>query len=349
MLVMMFFNWKIYRTAKKTTEAIRQGWTKVKGAGDGAVSGMGIHRGGGGATAAALAASATSMTSLAPSTASSIASRKQSAVTTTTGGGSVRASAKLSVNANHHHHPSGTTATRRTSSAGIGAASGLLPTPSTAGPGSAASHLRRQKTIAATGINKKANNASGNGSGAGGPVVARATRGSTSASAQRPSSRNGHRGGSVGVPRSTSGHEVVKAKSKSTANSEEDSDSSDGGAQCRTLLTTSCLTIPLLSTTTETGGGVGGHVGAPPSYRNTGSSRAKSTESLTLTLKVITTHTVPRVSHHQPCQNHIVGKTFAEMGTQTVKEDKGVGTGNGNGANGNSLGVGNHTEPSFNR
>ena len=32
MLVMMFFNWRIFRTANKTTKAIRQGWTKVKGA-----------------------------------------------------------------------------------------------------------------------------------------------------------------------------------------------------------------------------------------------------------------------------------------------------------------------------
>jgi octopamine receptor len=50
MLVMMFFNWRIYRTATKTTKAIRQGWTKVKGvsgeSADGLVS-MGIHRGGG--------------------------------------------------------------------------------------------------------------------------------------------------------------------------------------------------------------------------------------------------------------------------------------------------------------
>ena len=38
MLVMIFFNWRIFRTATKTTQAIRQGWTKVKGA-DGADSG----------------------------------------------------------------------------------------------------------------------------------------------------------------------------------------------------------------------------------------------------------------------------------------------------------------------
>ena len=38
-----------FRTARKTTQAIRQGWTKVKGAaGEGVVSGMGVHRGGGG-------------------------------------------------------------------------------------------------------------------------------------------------------------------------------------------------------------------------------------------------------------------------------------------------------------
>ena len=46
MLVMMFFNWRIYRTATKTTQAIRQGWTKVKGVDGKEGSGMGIHRGG---------------------------------------------------------------------------------------------------------------------------------------------------------------------------------------------------------------------------------------------------------------------------------------------------------------
>ena len=47
MLVMMFFNWKIYRTATKTTKAIRQGWTKVKGVSGDEEGGLGIHRGGG--------------------------------------------------------------------------------------------------------------------------------------------------------------------------------------------------------------------------------------------------------------------------------------------------------------
>lgn len=47
MLVMMFFNWRIYRTARKTTKAIRQGWTRVKGVSDGDEVGLGIHRGGG--------------------------------------------------------------------------------------------------------------------------------------------------------------------------------------------------------------------------------------------------------------------------------------------------------------
>ena len=47
MLVMMFFNWRIYQTAKKTTKAIRQGWTRVKGVSGEEVIGLGIHRGGG--------------------------------------------------------------------------------------------------------------------------------------------------------------------------------------------------------------------------------------------------------------------------------------------------------------
>ena len=47
MLVMMFFNWRIYRTATKTTKAIRQGWTKVKGVSGDEEGGLGIHRGGG--------------------------------------------------------------------------------------------------------------------------------------------------------------------------------------------------------------------------------------------------------------------------------------------------------------
>ena len=50
MLIMVFLNWKIYRTALKTTKAIRQGWTKVKGVSGGPGNAgqieMGIHRGG---------------------------------------------------------------------------------------------------------------------------------------------------------------------------------------------------------------------------------------------------------------------------------------------------------------
>ncbi|CAB4058873.1 Oamb [Lepeophtheirus salmonis] len=45
MLVMIFFNYKIYRTATKTTKAIRKGWTKIKVGQE--EMGMGIHRGGG--------------------------------------------------------------------------------------------------------------------------------------------------------------------------------------------------------------------------------------------------------------------------------------------------------------
>ena len=44
MLVMIFFNWRIYRVASKTTKAIRRGYTKVKNEG-GSAGSMGIHRG----------------------------------------------------------------------------------------------------------------------------------------------------------------------------------------------------------------------------------------------------------------------------------------------------------------
>ncbi|XP_023339462.1 flocculation protein FLO11 [Eurytemora carolleeae] len=44
MFVMIFLNWRIYRTAKKTIKAIRQGFTRVKNGGE-VVGGMGIHRG----------------------------------------------------------------------------------------------------------------------------------------------------------------------------------------------------------------------------------------------------------------------------------------------------------------
>ena len=30
----------------------------------------------------------------------------------------------------------------------------------------------------------------------------------------------------------------------------------------------------------------------------------------------------PKVSHHQPCPNHVGGKTFAEIGTQTLPKKK---------------------------
>lgn len=45
MMVMIFFNWRIYRVASKTTRAIRRGFTKVKSeGGEGEGSLMGIHR-----------------------------------------------------------------------------------------------------------------------------------------------------------------------------------------------------------------------------------------------------------------------------------------------------------------
>ena len=44
LLVMIFFNWKIYHAAKKTTKAIRRGFTKVKSDGR-YIGGMGVHRG----------------------------------------------------------------------------------------------------------------------------------------------------------------------------------------------------------------------------------------------------------------------------------------------------------------
>ena len=45
MMVMIFFNWRIYRVASKTTQAIRRGFTKVKSeGGDPTGSLMGIHR-----------------------------------------------------------------------------------------------------------------------------------------------------------------------------------------------------------------------------------------------------------------------------------------------------------------
>jgi octopamine receptor len=71
MLVMMFFNWRIFTVARKTTKAIRQGFTKVKGEGV-ATSSMGIHRGGGGGSAGV--ATGASASSLGPS--SSITSRQ---------------------------------------------------------------------------------------------------------------------------------------------------------------------------------------------------------------------------------------------------------------------------------
>ena len=44
MIVMIFFNWRIYTTAKRTTKAILQGYTKVKSDGR-YIGGMGVHKG----------------------------------------------------------------------------------------------------------------------------------------------------------------------------------------------------------------------------------------------------------------------------------------------------------------
>jgi hypothetical protein len=113
---------------------------------------------------------------------------------------------------------------------------------------------------------------------------------------------------------SCSGWRRVRSKSGTAVVNEDDDDTDTDSSGCRVRTThNSCLTIPLLASIES-------------SHTYTG--KAKSTESLTLTLKIITSSSSsPRLSNHQPCPNHVVGKTFSEQGTQTLKEDKAAAAG----------------------
>ena len=353
MLVMMFFNWRIFRTASKTTKAIRQGVVKVKGAGDGETTGMGIHRGGGGGAGAAAAASAASMSSLVSASASAN-SRKISS-------NSMRG-AMLAVSNNPSNQA------RRTSIVGGGGGGGGAG--NAGGGGFQSGQLRRQKTIAETGMKKSAamtTAAAASPKSRGSSVdnlLSSKTNGRTGGTA-----RNRRNGGVISssslTTAPTGGGRLSKSGGTTTTSNSEDDSETDGsggsgivaGRRKKHVTTTSCLTIPLLSSEgpsgTNTGSGARGKARNASKFNSDDlkclnrlksvativfSDKAKypllnllhpirSSESLTLTLKVIATtstssSSAPKVSHHQPCQNHITGKTFAEMGTQTLKEDK---------------------------
>ncbi len=223
MLVMMFFNYKIYRTATRTTKAIRQGWTKVKGLGGDEGSAMGIHRGGG-AAAIALAASTVSM-----------------------------ASTKAVSGMPRNNSSAPPTATLR------------LP-----------SSRRTSATTAATDPN---------------------------------GIRRNQKGGSRTLPRSASstlsnGGPSTAAAAAATAaaavSNRRRRDSGDDNRSCGEAHTPLLLSPHQSARLTASANSL--HV-PHQDFECSGGRRQQPQP--------------PSVSHHQPCPNHIMGKTFAEQGTQT--------------------------------
>lgn len=244
MSIMLFFNWRIYRTATKTTKAIRQGWTKVKGVGgDANAVNMGIHRGGGGASNNA-----------------SVSYHSNASTRTGLRAASVR-----------QHHSVASSPLRVTSN-GLSNNAKRLPNVNNDNGGS---RTLPRCTSAST---------SGNGRITSGNKLAVTTR--------RTRRGSGSDTNSLMVPLLSNTHktQVSRRLSSSTNNihvTETDVD-----------LKPNCLSH---STTTS-------------SFDQTRHSRTPSSTIIHMGR--------PHLSHHQPCPNHVGGKTFAEQGTQTIKAFK---------------------------
>ncbi|TRY76464.1 hypothetical protein TCAL_09576 [Tigriopus californicus] len=282
MLVMMFFNWRIYRTATKTTKAIRQGWTKVKvGGGENSV-GMGIHRGGG----AALGISAASTMNLAAIQALNNRTPRRSS-----------ASVK--------HTNAVNLSSRRASAVGANAIISACSVKQSGPPES------NSRTLPRASSNCKVSVA----------------------------------GGSSGAALTLSKAKVSLGSNLNTASHE----SQNGG---RITLDDTHLTTPLLyqsrkgkriSASTNSllsvphwdrASGLNSFHHSPlkqlQHHQQQQQQSAQPQHQKQPKQSKLKHHhpqqqqqlSAPNVSHHQPCPNHIMGKTFAEHGTQTLKEDK---------------------------
>jgi hypothetical protein len=247
MLVMMFFNWRIYRTARKTTRAIRQGWTKVKGVGGGDDEiGMGIHRGG--------------------SHSSSV--KKTNTVVTSNGMVGTKISTGSTRSSNF----------ASTNGVNVTVVRGQVPTV-------------------------------GNGKAS----TARSSSSNNSAVKNGQSSSNGLKPRMNSIPRSASCQIVNKddpnhrvPTERSTLAASEKSLLSPNGSNRGRSKSVALVARPQ----------VGNYLTVPnPHEYNSG--RGKTYEEGDA-------HTDPlsRLSQHQPCPNHVAGKTFSERGTQTLAKQK---------------------------
>ena len=240
MLVMMFFNWRIYRTARKTTRAIRQGWTKVKGVGGDDEIGMGIHRGGSHSSSDKKTSTVVSSNGMVGTKISSGSTRSTNGVTVTVVKG------------------------------GNG-----LPTP---------------------------------GSKSGSST----NKSSTSAAVKNGGSSNGLKPRMNSIPRSAScqmvnkeesNHRVTTERSVTLTVSEKSLLSPNGSARGRSK------SVALAGRPQA-----GNYLTVPNAHEYNGAKSGQSEDE--------EDDPTPRLSQHQPCPNHVAGKTFSERGTQTLAKQK---------------------------
>lgn len=273
MLVMMFFNWRIYRTATKTTKAIRQGWTKVKvGGGENSV-GMGIHRGGG----AALGISAASTMNLAAIQALNNRTPRRSS-----------ASVK--------HTNAVNLSSRRASAVGSNA---IISAASVKQSGPPESNSR---TLPRASSNCKVSVAGGSS----GAVLTLSKGKVSSGSNLHITSHESQNGGRITLDDTHLTTPLLYQSRKGKRISAS---------------TNSLLSVPHWDRAT----GLNNIYYQQQPYAQPQPQHQKPLKQSKLKQQQQQEKqqlSAPNVSHHQPCPNHIMGKTFAEHGTQTLKEDK---------------------------
>ena len=242
MLVMMFFNWRIYRTARKTTRAIRQGWTKVKGVGGDDEIGMGIHRGGSHSSSYKKTSTVVSSNGMVGTKISSGSTRSTNGVTVTVvkGGGGLPAPGSKS----------GSSANKSSTSAAV-------------------------------------------------------KNGGTSSNGLKPRMNS--------IPRSAScqmvnnkdepSHRVSTERSATLTVSEKSLLSPNGSTRGRSK------SVALAGRPQ-----VGNYLTVPNAHEYNGGKSGQSDDE--------EEDATPRLSQHQPCPNHVAGKTFSERGTQTLAKQK---------------------------
>ncbi len=279
--LMMYFNFRIYRTATNTTRAIRQGFTKVKGS-DGLAS-MGIHRGGGGGTAMALANSAASTLTV---------------HTPRKGSASMRGAHSVA-------------SSRRPSAS-------CLTVNGTAGSATSAP-LRRQQTIAVESSRTLPRSATSSTSNGGNKIAT--ANGRVAGRNSIVTTTNLRRG-------STSDNNLLSAPLLSPHMTPGGSRGRNSKRNNPLSSSTNSLHVPGSGEYGEAAAAVGKmhHSTSANSgfrkYRSKQKDNDDEEESVTLLPLNNKNQQRPHMSHHQPCPNHIMGKTFAEQGTQTLKDDR---------------------------